>query len=742
MAKAPGGRGRLAVIAAITALSGVVGGPLAVAPSPVAADVATIREFQIPTPNTDLFGPFPDSTGIQSGDIARGPDGNVWFTEELSQKVGRITPAGVITEFAVPGQILAGIAAGPDGRIWVVDSTGIIFKMSTAGVIVGTFAVAHPTGCEDDQQLTQIVAGPNQTLWFTDLACSVVYRITTTGSITAFPVRPQNFTRPNAITVGPDGNLWFTESGSDADGRISIGRLTPGGVLTEFKAPVVDIVPTSITAGSDGNLWFTDVSGVTGHGNQIWRVTPAGVFTPFPISAAGATSVTTGPDGKLWYTAYLGDQIGRLDPATGEVLSEIRVPTPEAGPVSIVTGSDGKLWFYEARADQIGSIDPATIAPNPPPCLVITRNTTLTHDIGPCQGSGIVVAADNVTLDLAGHKVQGANLHRDIAGGIRLPGRHGVVVKGPGTVTGFDSGIVIQGGGGNTIRNVTARDNIGPLDIFANLGDGIILFNTSDNRITGNRVIHNGVYDGIGILGQGSNHNHVQDNLVRDTVDPAPHFSGGSGVGVGVIVNGFLDPNDPRRGESLEGNDVIGNTIEGSASNGLSLLSNRNARIADNVIRKNGFEPDGSPGRFFPGNGIGVQHLAMAVADTRDLIENNLVWGNVGNGIEIGAIGDFPTDNTIRNNVSTGNALDPTTRPAARDLKDHNLDCDHDIWRGNVWGSGGFDPPCTTIGGHPAKGTPPASAATVVPTPPTAAGTPPGRSQPCGRCEPTGRPSG
>ena len=49
-----------------------------------------VTEFPIPT-----AGSFP--TGI-----ATGPDDNLWFTEELGNKIGRITPAGVVTEFPVP----------------------------------------------------------------------------------------------------------------------------------------------------------------------------------------------------------------------------------------------------------------------------------------------------------------------------------------------------------------------------------------------------------------------------------------------------------------------------------------------------------------------------------------------------------------------------------------------------------------------------------------------------------------
>ena len=57
--------------------------------------------------------------------IVAGPDGNLWFIENTVRLIGRITPAGVVTEFAPPtanAQLAGGIAAGPDGAdlVWPV----------------------------------------------------------------------------------------------------------------------------------------------------------------------------------------------------------------------------------------------------------------------------------------------------------------------------------------------------------------------------------------------------------------------------------------------------------------------------------------------------------------------------------------------------------------------------------------------------------------------------------------------
>ncbi|MDP9419827.1 MAG: hypothetical protein M3P53_06730 [Actinomycetota bacterium] len=36
---------------------------------------------------------------------------------------------------------------------------------------------------------------------------------------------------------------------------------------------------------------------------------------------------------------------------------------------------------------------------------VITANVTLDADVGPCTGTGLIVGADNLTLNLGGHRV-------------------------------------------------------------------------------------------------------------------------------------------------------------------------------------------------------------------------------------------------------------------------------------------------------------------------------------------------
>ena len=84
-----------------------------------------INEFALPNPDAQPWG------------ITTGPDGALWFTEAscirkpgprciIGNKIGRITTAGLVTEFTVPtdGSGPHSITAGPDGALWFTEYYG------------------------------------------------------------------------------------------------------------------------------------------------------------------------------------------------------------------------------------------------------------------------------------------------------------------------------------------------------------------------------------------------------------------------------------------------------------------------------------------------------------------------------------------------------------------------------------------------------------------------------------------
>jgi streptogramin lyase len=47
------------------------------------------------------------TAGSSPTSITVGPDGALWFTEQTGNKIGRITTAGVITEYPIPTPLAA-----------------------------------------------------------------------------------------------------------------------------------------------------------------------------------------------------------------------------------------------------------------------------------------------------------------------------------------------------------------------------------------------------------------------------------------------------------------------------------------------------------------------------------------------------------------------------------------------------------------------------------------------------------
>ena len=72
------------------------------------------------------------------------------------------------------------------------------------------------------------------------------------------------------------------------------------------------------------------------------------------------TTLRSAANGIVWYTDYARGQLGRLDPATGQVRE---FPSPggaESGPYGIAIAPDGRIWYDESQTDQLVAFDPST----------------------------------------------------------------------------------------------------------------------------------------------------------------------------------------------------------------------------------------------------------------------------------------------------------------------------------------------------------------------------------------------
>jgi streptogramin lyase len=282
--------------------------------------------------------------------ITTGPDGNLWFAEQVhltsegyTGRISKITPSGTITEYSLPTKHIAHwIAAGPDKNLWFtyVDSPSSdlegcgIGKITTSGTIT---EYPLPEGSDPEQ----IVAGPDGNLWFTEFLGTGIGKITTSGTITEYSLPEASY--PRGITVGPDKNLWFTE---DNPGRI--GKVTTSGTITEYSLPEHS-GPESITTGPDGNLWFTDDIG-----DRIGKMTTSGGVTEYSLpSESRPKGIAEGADGNLWFADEYTGKIGRV--TTSGTITEYSVGA-ESYPEGITSGPEDNLWFTAKYA--IGKIAP------------------------------------------------------------------------------------------------------------------------------------------------------------------------------------------------------------------------------------------------------------------------------------------------------------------------------------------------------------------------------------------------
>jgi hypothetical protein len=123
--------------------------------------------------------------------ITTGPDGNLWYTTGFVGTIGRITPAGVATEFPLATFGGTFIVTGPDGNLWITGNNNILrFSVTGAGPAATTTAVVssvNPSTVGQSVTFTATVTGssPTGSVQFKDGASNLGVPVTLSGGSAA-----------------------------------------------------------------------------------------------------------------------------------------------------------------------------------------------------------------------------------------------------------------------------------------------------------------------------------------------------------------------------------------------------------------------------------------------------------------------------------------------------------------------------------------------------------------------------
>ncbi len=208
-----------------------------ITPAPTFGTPPTVTSYTVPSIPVGGLLLLPAPTKITLG-----PDGNLWFTEEAADRIGRalLTNPNQINTFPIPpapGLPAAnpdGITTGPDGNLWFTEQQRDMIGRITPS---GSNAIKEFGGLTPGSEPFDMAAGSDGGLWFTEVNASYIGRIDPNppNAVTEYPIPSGG--KALDIVGGPDGNLWFTEQSGDRVGRVRLKFLVEHGRRQRIFVP-------------------------------------------------------------------------------------------------------------------------------------------------------------------------------------------------------------------------------------------------------------------------------------------------------------------------------------------------------------------------------------------------------------------------------------------------------------------------------------------------------------------------
>jgi virginiamycin B lyase len=274
-------------------------------PRPAAAQIggpvqASIKLWDVPT------------IGSRPHDPLATKDGAIWWTGQLSSKLGRLDPkTGMMREYSLktPHSGPHGLTEDRDGNIWFTgNNAGLIGKLDPK-----------------------------------------------TGDVTEYKMPDPAAKDTHTLLFDHDGILWFTVQQAN-----KLGRLDPKtGEIKLVSPPTAKARPYGMAVNSKNVVHFVEfgankVATIDSKTMEIKEYT-------LPDPAARPRRIAITPDDMIWYTDFPRGFLGRLDPATGKVTEWQSPSGPKSEPYGIVF-TKGALWYNEsfAKPNTIVRFDPKT----------------------------------------------------------------------------------------------------------------------------------------------------------------------------------------------------------------------------------------------------------------------------------------------------------------------------------------------------------------------------------------------
>jgi Periplasmic copper-binding protein (NosD) len=128
---------------------------------------------------------------------------------------------------------------------------------------------------------------------------------------------------------------------------------------------------------------------------------------------------------------------------------------------------EDEMKSADTGEDEENIIDLPKSYGNSPACgVVVKEDVTLNADLS-CDGDGLIVGNNGITINLNGHTIKSNGDHDAVDlsvnfgddSGILVPKAKDVKIIGPGLITGFDRAITFTGSSGGEVSDLLLRDN-------------------------------------------------------------------------------------------------------------------------------------------------------------------------------------------------------------------------------------------------------------------------------------------